>query len=62
MAADTFQEFEGGGISFMVLPYGEGALQRCTATNFKNEITGGIAFTGRLATDVLLLFILPSSS
>jgi len=53
MAADTFQEFEVSGISFMALPYGgEGTIQRCKATNFKNEITDGMAFTGRLATDV----------
>ena len=54
MAADSFQEFEISGISYTALPFGGGsALSRCTSSTFKNEITDGMAFTGRLASDIM---------
>ena len=54
MSADSFQEFEISGISYIALPFGGGgALSRCTSANFKNEITDGMAFTGRLASDIV---------
>ena len=53
MHNDSVNESEVCGLSFMALPYGGGgAHPRASTKIFKKELTDGMAFTGRLSTDI----------
>ena len=52
MLEDTKLEYELTGFSYLALPYGgSSSNSRARINTYKNELTDGIAFTGRLSSD-----------